>query len=335
MKTTKLLTHFAFALTGISLALGAYAQTVLKFSHTDQQQGARHASALIFAKKVADYTQNRYKVNVFCCAQLANDNKAIEQLVSGGIDFTVSATGSYAAYVDSLNLTMLPFMFDSYEQGWKWYDSSKWLKAQFDKTPAKGFRLLATWEAGFRSMSTKDVLNSPADAKGKRMRTFPNEMMRWLLEDIGFGVQIMPLPEVYLGIQQGAIAGQENPVDTIYSNKFYEVAPNITLTRHVYSPIPLVISEKTWQKLSPADQKSITRAAEEARDWDRIEVRDSEDKQLAEMTAKGAKVNNPAMTPFRDAVKPTYEKAKAKWGADTDTVLTETAAIRKAYPVKK
>ncbi len=335
MKTTKLLTHVAFALTGISLAMGAYAQTVLKFSHTDQQLGARHAAALIFAKKVADYTQNRYKVNVFCCAQLANDNKAIEQLVAGGIDFTVSATGSYAAYIDSLNLTMLPFMFDSYEQGWKWYDSSKWLKTEFDKAPAKGFRLLATWEAGFRSMSTKDVLNSPADAKGKKMRTFPNEMMRWLLEDIGFGVQIMPLPEVYLGIQQGAIAGQENPVDTIYSNKFYEVAPNITLTRHVYSPIPLVISEKTWQKLSPADQKAITQAAVEARDWDRIEVRDSEDKQLAEMAGKGAKVNNPNMTPFRDAVKPTYEKAKAKWGADTDTVLAETAAIRKAYPVKK
>ena len=335
MKTTKLLTHFAVALTGIALAMGAQAQTVLKFSHTDQQLGARQAAALIFAKKVADYTQNRYKVNVFCCAQLGNDNKNVEQIVSGGIDFTVTATGSYAAYIDSLNLTMLPFMFDSYQQGWQWYDSSKWLKTQFDKGPAKGFRFLAAWEAGFRSMSTRDVLNSPADAKGKKMRTFPNEMMRWLLEDIGFGVQIMPLPEVYLGIQQGAIAGQENPVDTIYSNKFYEVAPNITLTRHVYSPIPLVISEKTWQKLSPADQKAITQAAVEARDWDRIEVRDSEDKQLAEMASKGAKVNNPNMTPFRDAVKPTYEKAKAKWGADTDTVLAETAAIRKAYPVKK
>jgi len=335
MKTTKLLVQLAFALTSISLAMGAQAQTVLKFSHTDQQQGGRHAAAQIFAKKVADYTQNRYKVNVFCCSQLGNDPKNIEQLVAGGIDFTVSGTGSYAPFIDNLNLTALPFLFDSYEQGWKFYDESKWLKAQFDKGPAKGLRFLATWEAGFRCMTTRDVLNSPADAKGKKLRTFPNEMMRWLLEDIGFGVQIMPLPEVYLGIQQGAIAGQENPVDTIYSNKFYEVAPNITLTRHVYSPIPLVISEKTWQKLSPADQKAITQAAVEARDWDRIEVRDSEDKQLAEMTAKGAKVNNPNMTPFRDAVKPTYEKAKAKWGADTDTVLAETAAIRKAYPVKK
>ena len=89
-------------------------------------------------------------------------------------------------------------------------------------------------------------------------------MMRWTLEAMGFGIQIMPLPEVYLAIQQGVVSGQENPIDTIYSNKFYEVAPYVTLTQHVYSPIPLTISEKTWQKLSDADRQAVTRAAMEA-----------------------------------------------------------------------
>ncbi|MFT3962005.1 TRAP transporter substrate-binding protein [Propionivibrio sp.] len=335
MNTAKQLVCLAIAFGSVMVVPTVSAQTVLKFSHTDQQQGARQAGAQIFAKKVAEYTNNRYKVNVFCCGQLGNDPKNIEQLVSGGIDFTVSATGSYAPHVDSLNLTMLPFMFDSYEQGWKFYDESKWLKAQFDKAPAKGFRFLATWEAGFRSMTTKEPLNSPADAKGKKLRTFPNEMMRWLLEDLGFGVQIMPLPEVYLAIQQGAVAGQENPIDTIYSNKFYEVAPNVTLTRHVYSPIPMAISEKTWAKLSPEDRTAITRAAQEAATWNRNEVKASEEKQLAEMAAKGAKINNPNAQPFRDAVKPTYEKAKAKWGADVDAILADAEAVRKALPAKQ
>jgi len=70
----------------------------------------------------------------------------------------------------------------------------KWLKAQFDKAPQKGFRFLATWEAGFRCMTTKDPLRTPEDAKGKKLRTFPNEMMRWTLDAVGFTVQIMPLP---------------------------------------------------------------------------------------------------------------------------------------------
>jgi tripartite ATP-independent transporter DctP family solute receptor len=331
MKNSKTLVRFAFALAGTALAVSAYAQTILKFSHTDQQQGARQAAAQVFAKKVEEYTQGRYKVQVFCCSQLGNDPKNIEQLALGGIDFTVSATGSYAGQVPTLNLTMMPFIIDTYAQGWKFYDESKWLQAQFDKAPPKGFRFLATWEAGFRNMTTKDPLNSPADAKGKKLRTFPNEMMRWQLEAMGFGIQIMPLPEVYLAIQQGAVAGQENPIDTIYSNKFYKVAPNVTLTNHVYSPIPLAVSEKTWQRFSPADQQAVLRAAREVAPFQRNMIKDNDEKLLSDMAAKGAKINRkPDVEAFRKSVEPVYAKAREKYGADVDQVLVEAAAVRKA-----
>jgi tripartite ATP-independent transporter DctP family solute receptor len=319
----------ALAAAVLLIAAPASAQTVLKFSHTDQQAGARHAAAQAFAKRVEELTQGRYKVQVFCCSQLGNDPKNIEQLALGGIDFTVSSTGSYAPHVPSLNLTMMPFLVDSYQQGWKLYDESKWLQQQFDKAPAKGFRFLATWEAGFRSMTTRDALNSPEDAKGKKLRTFPNEMMRWTLEAMGFNIQIMPLPEVYLAIQQGAVSGQENPVDTIFSNKFYEVAPNVTLTNHVYSPIPLAISEKTWQKLSAADQKAVAQAAQEAAKVSRDLISGNDANQLKEMAAKGAKINaNPNVAAFRTAVQPVYAKAREKFGADVDAFLKDAEMVR-------
>jgi TRAP-type C4-dicarboxylate transport system substrate-binding protein len=225
---------------------------------------------------------------------------------------------------------MLPYLVDNYQQGWKLYDESKWLKEQFAKAPAKGFRFLSTWEAGFRSMTTRDPLNSPADAAGKKLRTFPNEMMRWTLEAMGFNIQIMPLPEVYLAIQQGTVSGQENPIDTIYSNKFYEVAPNVTLTQHVYSPMPLAISEKTWQKLSPADQKAVTEAAKIAAAYSRDFIRNNDENQLKEMTSRGAKVNRPSVEPFRKSVQPVYAKAKEKYGADVDAFLKDAEAVRKA-----
>ena len=323
----------AVALTGLPTA-PAHAQTMLKFSHTDQPGGARQKAAEQFAQKVEQYTQGRYKVQVYPAGQLANDPKAVEQLQLGGIDFTVSGTGTYATHIPTLNLTALPFIVESYEQGWKLYDESKWLKAQFDEGPKKGFRFLATWEAGFRSMTTRDPLVTPADAKGKKLRTFPNEMMRWTLEAIGFSVQIMPLPEVYMSIQQGAVAGQENPIDTIYANKFYEVAPYVTLTQHVYSPIPLTISEKTWARLSPADRDGVTRAGVEVADWIRKEIRANDDRQLKEMAAKGAKVTRPDPAPFRAAVQSVAVKAKEKHGKDVDTFLAEAEAVRKALPAK-
>jgi tripartite ATP-independent transporter DctP family solute receptor len=324
----------AVAVLSVAFAGTAAAQTALKFSHTDQPGGTRHKAAELFGQKIEQYTQGRYKLQVFPAGQLANDPKAIEQLQLGGIDFTVSSTGSFATHLASLNLTMLPYLVESYEQGWKLYDESKWLKGEFDKAPAKGFRFLATWEAGFRDMTTREPLPTPAAAKGIKLRTFPNEMMRWTLESMGFGVQIMPLPEVYLAIQQGAVGGQENPIDTIYSNKFYEVAPNVTLTKHVYSPIPLAVSEKTWQKFSEADRAAVLKAAQEAGAWSRNEIRANDEKQLADMTAKGAKVARPALAPFRDSVQPAYAKAKEKYGADVDAILADAEAVRKAVPAK-
>jgi len=224
----------------------------------------------------------------------------------------------------------MPFLVDNYKQGWALYDNSKWLKEQFDKAPAKGFRFLSTWEAGFRSMTTKGPINSPEQAKGMKLRTFPNEMMRWTLESMGFNIQIMPLPEVYLAIQQGAVQGQENPIDTIYSNKFYEVAPNVTLTNHVYSPIPLTISEKTWQKLSAADQKAVTEAAQIAAKFSREMISGNDENQLKDMASKGAKINaKPDVEAFRKAVQPVYGKAREKYGADVDAFLKDAEAIRK------
>jgi len=271
---------------------------------------------------------------VFPAGQLANDPKAVEQLQLGGVDFTVTGTGTYATHIPTLNLMLMPYLVDSYDQGWKLYDESKWLARQFEEGPKKGFRILATWEAGFRSTTTKDPLNSPADAKGKKLRTYPNEMQRWLLEAMGFTVQIMPVTEVYLAIQQGAVAGQENPIDTIHANKFYEVAPHVTLTQHVYSPIPLSISEKTWQRLSGADRDAVTKAGREVADWMRKEIRSNDDRLLKDMESKGAKIARPNLAPFRASVQPAYVKAKEKYGADVDAVLADADVVRKALPSK-
>ena len=108
-------------------------------------------------------------------------------------------------------------------------------------------RVVGNWEAGFRSFSTSFPLGSPADAKGKKLRIAPVEMIRWIMEFQGWNPVVMPVTEVYLAIQQGTVTGQENPVDTIYSQRFYEVAKHITLSNHVYSPLWLAIAERTFK----------------------------------------------------------------------------------------
>lgn len=330
-KLTRLVAMAGVASIALLAAQQAEART-LRFSHTDNPGGSRQAAAEFFAKKVAEYTNGDLEIKVYPSGQLANDPKAVEQLKLGGIDFTVTATGTYAADLKTLNLSALPFLVDSYEQGWDLYDNSKWLQSQFGELPAKGYRILATWEAGFRSFTTKDAFNSPDDAKGKKMRVYPNDMLRWTMESLGFDPVVMPVTEVYLAIQQGTVWGQENPVDTIKSLRFYEVAPNITLTRHIYGPLPLSISEQTWQSLSDSEKDAVQKAAKEASEFSRKLVSESEAKQLEEMTAAGAHVSKPNIGPFRDAVASVYDRARGVYGDDVDKLLADAEAIRKAIP---
>jgi len=324
-----LLAGTAAAVACAAVPRGARAATVLKFSHTDTSVGARHQAADLFAKKVGEYTAGRYEVQVFSSGQLANDPKSLEMLQLGGLDFAVTATGTYATFAKTMNLTALPYLVESYDQGWRLYDESKYLREQFELLPPKGMRIIATWEAGFRSFTTKGSLSSPAEAKGQKIRIYPNDMLRWIMESFGFNPVVLPVTEVYLAISQGTVWGQENPVDTIYSQRFYEVAKYLTLTQHVYSPIPLAISEGTWQKLSAADRDAVVRAAKEAAALSRKTVRANDGKQLDEMKAKGAVVTTPNVALFRNAALPVYDKARGVYGKDVDTLLAESDAIRK------
>jgi TRAP-type C4-dicarboxylate transport system substrate-binding protein len=74
----------------------------------------------------------------------------------------------------------------------------------------------------------------------------------------------MPFPEVYGGLEQKAIDGQENPVAVIASSKFFEVQKHIVLSNHQYNPQSVVMSKKFWDSLSPAEKKIVDDAADEA-----------------------------------------------------------------------
>jgi TRAP-type transport system periplasmic protein len=300
---------------------------VLKLNHTDTPSGARHKAAELFARRFAQLTKGRYRVLVFHSGQLGNDPQSVQQTSKGELDFTVSSVGSFASLVPTLNLTSLPYLVNDYEHGWRLYDQSPWIARQFELMPAKGLRVVATWEAGFRSFTTKSPLQTPEDAKGKKMRIFNNEMLRSVMTSIGYEPVVMPVTEVYQALQQGKVEGQENPIDTIQALRFYEVAPHITLTRHSYGPLPFVVSEALWQKLSVADRAAMKQAGSEAAKFSRYTVRDNDQRQLEEMKAAGAIVRVPKLGPFRKAVEPVYAQAREKYGVEVDALMSDTKRL--------
>ena len=326
----------ALTLVATLTAVGiAEAATTLRLGHTDPPDGLRQKASLLFADKVKEYTQGRYTVDVHHSSTLGDDPKLLEQVKLGAIDFAVTGVGIYSNQVPELGLLALPYLVESYEQGWALFDTSPWVKAWFAKLQEKNIRYLAMWEAGFRQVTAKKPVRTPEDVKGMKIRISKNQMYVWIWSTLGANPTAMALGETYISLQQGVVDAQENPIPTIHVHKFYEVAKYISLTNHIYAPIPLSITEKRWQGFSPADQAAVQRAAIEVSTWHRKAVVDEEDTMLGEMKAKGATVIKADISAFAKAIRPVYDKTAAEYPkADLQSLLKDTEAIKAKYPVK-
>ena len=81
----------------------------------------------------------------------------------------------------------------------------------------------------------------------------------------------MAYAEVYTGLQTGAIDGQDNPLPNVQNMKFYEVMSQIVLTSHLVGFDLLTVNLKTWNGMSPAQQKAFQAAADKAIAWSATE----------------------------------------------------------------
>ena len=70
----------------------------------------------------------------------------------------------------------------------------------------------------------------------------------------------MAYVEVYNGLQQGVIEGQENPLANIASMKFHEVQDYMTLTGHAYHTYAAVMNKQAWESL-PEDLQTVVEEA--------------------------------------------------------------------------
>ena len=169
---------------------------------------------------------------------------------------------------------------------------------------------------GFRSMtnSTRPI-ETPDDCKGLRVRTLESSVCVDALGALGMDAVSMSFSELFTALQTGAVDGQENPLFTIYNSRFYEVQKYLSLTEHFYPVCPLMMSEITWNKLSPEQQDIVADAMKKSVDYERELAGEELDKMLEGCKEKGMEVNEVDKAPFIEAVQPVYEKYNSQFGS--------------------
>jgi TRAP-type C4-dicarboxylate transport system substrate-binding protein len=125
----------------------------------------------------------------------------------------------------------------------------------------------------------------------------------------------MAFPELYGALESKAMDAQENPFSVVLTSKFFEVQKFLSVTNHVYTANPVVISKKSWDKFSAAEQKMIVDAAMEAGAFQRKFSREAAAGARKELEGKMQVNDVPAatLTRMRELTKPVADKFAASY----------------------
>jgi tripartite ATP-independent transporter DctP family solute receptor len=268
-------------------------------------------------KKLEQASNGRLSVQMYASMQLGGEKEMIEQAQVGAIQFVRVSVGTLGPVVDDLNVLNLPFLFRDTAHMNKVVDGpiGQQLLDKVTNNPAAKLVGLCWMDAGARSFyDTKKPIKSIADLKGLKIRVIGNPMFVDMANALGANGVAMGYDQVFSALQTGVIDGAENNPPSFVFDNHYQVAKYYTLTQHLIVPEMLVYSRAGWEQLSADDQvlmKKLSREAQaDARElWNKTEA-DAMDR----MKKAGIEIIPVAdKTPFRDAVKPVWDKYGSKF----------------------
>jgi TRAP-type C4-dicarboxylate transport system substrate-binding protein len=133
----------------------------------------------------------------------------------------------------------------------------------------------------------------------------------WLFLGRALGANPVPMAftEVYTGLQTGAIDAQDNPLPTVRDAKFFEVTKQVVLTSHLVDLNYLTLSKRVWDRMTPAQQATVQKAANDAAESGRQKQLALEGELEAFFKQKGLKVYTPNLDAFRKQVQEAYLKS--------------------------
>jgi len=316
---------FGAILTSVAMTSGAYAadyELKLAWLTADSPTDPYAIAARAFKEELETATDGRVVVQLFPNRQLGDDKEILEGLQFGTIDLGIITNAVVANLEPTYQLVDLPFLFGSAEQAHEVLDGpvGDQLAANLRED---GVVSLGAAEGGFRNMinNTRPV-RTPEDVEGVKFRTMQNPVFIEMFDALGGSPVPMAWGEVFTAMQQGTVDGLKIPAAVVRANNYPEGTQFLSFTRHTYSAIHLLMSERSFEGLPEDIQQAVLDAGEAAIDAQREAVAAAEADVVAALEAAGMEINDiEDVAAFRARVVPVYERFEDSIGAD----LLETA----------
>src|SRR3984957_18375038 len=310
----------------------AQAPIIIKFSHVVAPDTPKGKGALKFQELAEKYTGGKVKVEVYPNSTLYKDKEELEALQLGAVQMLAPSNSKFGPMgVKEFEVFDLPYILPDLATLRKVTDGP--LGARLLKLlDPKGMTGLAYWDNGFKQMSAKKKLVTPADCKGVKFRIQSSKVLEAQFRALGSIPQVMAFGEVYQALQTGVVDGQENTWSNIYTQKMHEVQKYATVTNHGYIGYVVVVNKKFWGGL-PADIRGqLEKAMKEATEFGNGQSAKENDDALAEIK-KAGKTEIITLTPEQDAamrkaMDPVYKDVATRVGQPLiDEFVKETGGV--------
>jgi tripartite ATP-independent transporter DctP family solute receptor len=295
------------------LRLGAaQQQIVIKAGHGGQTGHPTHGAMVRMAETLRDRTGGQVRMDVFPDRQLGEERELVEGLQLGTVDMTAVSTGPLVSFVPQVGVLDLPFLFQDSAHAYRVLDGEigRDILARF---AGRGIQGLAYWENGWRHLTSRNPVSTPADMRGMKLRTMQNPVHIQAFRNLGAAPVPMVWGEVFTSLGQGVIDGQENPLGVIALNSLWEVQRHVALTRHLYGPHLVLFSKARWDRLPANAREAITGMMPEITAWQRAEVTRIDAEAANTLRARGMTVSEVDIRPFQAAVQQTYAQFRDRF----------------------
>lgn len=297
----------------------ATAETVIKmgWATADNETDPYAVAARNFASAVEEAMPGKYAFQFFGNHQLGDETQMLQGMQLGTLDMGVYTSTYVGSIAPAFQLNDLPFIYGSYDQANTMLDGQLGTM-MFDTLDGTGLVGLAFAQGGFRNVinNVRPVTN-PDDLAGIRLRVQPSDLFIDSFRAFGGNPVPMSWADVFTAAQQGTVDGLEIPLPVIYTNKFPEVTEYLSMTKHAYNGLVIMIAESTWNKMSDEDKAAFQAAAKSAVTEQRRTMAEIETDIVAKITAAGMQVNEVEdLSLFREKVSDIYDSYRGKIGPD-------------------
>lgn len=304
----------AFAGTTAAVHAADFKPRIVRFGYGLAEDSNQGRAVKFLADDLAKRTGGKMHMKGFASASLGSDMQMQNAMIGGAQEMAVVSTATLVGIVDDFGVFDLPFLFRSEAEADAILDGN-FGKKLAAKLEAKGLVGLVYWENGFRNLTnSKRPITRMEDLQGVKLRVMQNPMYLDLFNGMGANAVPLAFSELFTAMESKTVDGQENPVNTIQSSKFYEVQKYLSITRHVYSPWIVLASKKWWDGLSADERAAVQASGVASRDYERKDSREAARQAMTFLQSKGMQINTVSdkeMDRMQGAARPAVAKFAA------------------------